>query len=257
VPSQARSMRSQEGGKKPEKNRTDNGRAGPCSCHDYENSTEASNVRFRDWGGKRRGAGRKPKGEVALVSHAKRARLCPRHPVHVTVKLRTGLPSLRRKENHRALLDAFGAATGRFGMGVVHYSVQSNHVHLLVEAEDGRSLSRGMQGLCVRIARSLNRLWKRRGKVFADRYHAHVLQTPREVRNALRYLFHNTAHHGVRFLDGFDPFTSAEHFDGWKSPRRLSAESTSSALREVGFLARARTWLLSVGWRRHGLLPCA
>jgi hypothetical protein len=77
------------------------------------------------------------------------------------------------------------------------------------------------------------------------------------VRNVLRYLFHNTAHHGVRYLDGFDPFSSAEDFDGWKSPRQMSAETSSSnPPRATNFLARARTWLLSVGWRRHGLLPC-
>src|SRR5262245_61966555 len=116
---------------------------------------------FVNWGGKRRGAGRKPRGEIAGVSHARRPELAARFPVHVTMKLRAGLPSLRRKEPYRELKRAFAAGAMRHGMRLVHYSVQSNHVHLLVEAEHERALARGMQGLCVRIARALNRLWRR------------------------------------------------------------------------------------------------
>src|SRR5204862_6807235 len=83
------------------------------------------------------------------------------------------------------------------------------------EADDARGLGRGMKGLCVRIARALNRLWKRVGSVFSDRYHARVLRTPREVRNALNYVLHNAARHGSR-LGGPDPCSSGAWFDGWR-----------------------------------------
>ena len=36
-------------------------------------------------------------------------------------------------------------------------------------------------------------MMKRRGRVFADRYHAHVLRTPTETRRAVLYVRHN--HH--------------------------------------------------------------
>ncbi|HKO91462.1 MAG TPA: hypothetical protein VJU61_09940, partial [Polyangiaceae bacterium] len=71
---------------------------------------------------------------------------------------------------------------------IVHYSIQSNHVHLLVEADDRRALTAGLRGLFVRIAGALNRLWQRRGGVFADRFHERELRTPREVRNSLLYV---------------------------------------------------------------------
>ena len=120
---------------------------------------------------------------------------------------------------------------------------------MIAEARDERALSRGMQGLSIRMAKALNRLWARSGKVFADRFHSRVLTTPREVRNALAYVLLNSNHHGVRHVDGPDPCSSGATFDGWKDPKRTHAES------RAGFLARARTGLLRVGWRRHGLIP--
>ncbi len=204
---------------------------------------------FANWGGKRKGAGRRPKGEKACVSHAKRATLASRFPVHVTMKLERGLPSLRQRPAFSVVRQAFARATGRFGFRLVHWSVQTNHVHLLVEAEDERALSRGMQGLGVRVARSLNVLWRRAGRVLADRYHARILHTPREVRNALRYVLANAHKHGVQLARGLDPFSSGEDFDGWEgSCRKICADSASS------LFGRARTWLLRVGWRRHGFL---
>ena len=204
---------------------------------------------FTNWGGKRRGAGRKPKGEKAGVSHARRAKLAERFPVHVTLKVMKGLPNLRREESFRELERAFVAGAERFGFRLQHYSVQTNHVHLIAEAKDERALSRGMQGLTIRMAKALNRLWARHGNVFADRFHSRALTTPREVRTALAYVLLNSNHHGVRHADGPDPCSSGATFDGWKAPKRTDAESSG------GFIARARTWLLRVGWRRHGLIP--
>ena len=204
---------------------------------------------FTNWGGKRRGAGRKPKGEKAGVSHAKREKLAERFPVHVTLKVVQGLPNLRRKETFRELERAFVAGAERFGFRLQQYSVQTNHVHLIAEARDERALSRGMQGLSIRMAKALNRLWQRSGKIFADRFHSRVLKTPREVRNTLAYVLLNTNHHGVRYVDGCDPCSSGVSFDGWKDAKNTGADSSP------GFLARARTWLLRVGWRRHGLIP--
>ncbi|HEY2031032.1 MAG TPA: transposase [Myxococcales bacterium] len=86
------------------------------------------------------------------------------------------------------LLRAFREAVDRNRMRIAHYSIQGNHLHLVVEADDGSALSRGMQGLAVRIARRLNAHLGRRGAVFADRYHAHVLESRRagRQRRALR-----------------------------------------------------------------------
>ncbi len=233
----------------------------------------------RSWGGARRGAGRKPKGERTLVSHAARAVLDASHPVHVTTRLVPGLPSLRRTEELRTLLRAIARAQERSGMRIVHYSIQTNHVHLLVEARGRESLALGIRGLLVRIARALNRLWQRAGRIFADRYHAHALKHPAEVRRALAYVLQNARKHGVP-LTGVDGCSSGPWFEGWrdapglaarlagirqrlgrllagepgrgKRPRPLAAPTDGAVA--PGPLARARTWLLARGWLRGGAI---
>jgi hypothetical protein len=109
------------------------------------------------------------------------------------------------------LKHAFQAVNARNGFRVVHFSLQGNHVHFLVEAEGRTELSRGMQGLNVRMATALNRLMQRRGKVLADRYHAVILKTPTQTAHALHYVLNNRQHHapGLYSADWRDPFASA------------------------------------------------
>ncbi|TDJ69802.1 MAG: hypothetical protein E2O39_11060 [Planctomycetota bacterium] len=203
---------------------------------------------FPEWGGKRRGAGRKPVG-AACVSHHGRAELKERFPVHVTVRLVRGLPGLRERNAYHVLLRSFRAGCERFGFRLNHYSVQTNHVHMIVEAEDSRSLTRGMQGLQIRMAKALNKLWRRAGKVFADRFHNRILVSPREVRNVLVYVLNNGRRHGsFATRDIPDPFSSGRWFDGWVE----QLERNSSAPPPI---TRARSWLQRLGWRMHGLIP--
>jgi hypothetical protein len=203
------------------------------------------------WGGRRKGAGRKPKGEKAGVPHRKKPPLSARHAVHVTMRLRPGLPSLRRWREYEVLLGAFRAGCERFGFRLVHYAVLANHLHLLTEGENRRGHWRGVQGLAIRIAKRMNKLWGRKGKVFLERYHGRDLKTPREVRGVLEYLMHNARRHGYRLAaEGPDPYSSGKWFDGW---------STRSAAAPRGEwwaapLARARSWLVTHGWRRCGLI---
>jgi putative transposase len=212
--------------------------------------------RGRGWGGKRKGAGRKPKNGVAAgVKHEPRAPLAARYPAHVTMKLRAGLPKLRRKAEHAALRGAFAKGKDRFGFRLVHYVVLNDHMHFVVEAASRESLRRGAQGLAVRIARALNKLWARKGKVFADRYHDRVLKTPREVRNVLAYVMGNARKHAaegrhVSAPHPIDEYSSAVWFDGFRE--RFTVRGLDVTIRPI---ADARTWLLNVGWRRHGLLP--
>ena len=151
---------------------------------------------------------------------------------------------------------ALGAAKERFDARVIHFSLQSNHLHAIVEARDEHALGRALRGLCVRIARALNRVLERAGRVFADRYHARVLRTPREVRHALAYTLHNARKHGMR-IEGIDPCSSGAAFDGWRDRGvRALAALALSPLAEPPVSA-ARSWLLRRGWRRHGLLGIA
>lgn len=209
-----------------------------------------STLEFTTWGGARAGAGRKPKGGQAGASHAKRPVIAARHPVHVTLRLEPGLESLRKRRIHAFVRRALFEGANRFGMRLVQFSVQSNHLHFVCEVIDEVALGRGIKGICVRMARTLDRLWSRTGRVFADRYHTHVLKTPREVRNALAYVLRNAAHHGIH-LAGFDPCSSGAWFDGWRGFVRGAREVMGSPL------PIARTWLLAHGRRRHGRIEIA
>jgi hypothetical protein len=137
----------------------------------------------------------------------------------------------------------------------VHFSVQSNHLHLIAEAQDRRSLSRGVQALAVRLARALNRVWKRRGRVFADRYHAIQLRAPKAVRSALAYVLLNHRRHGST-MPGPDPYSSGAGFDGWRdgAPKWPPGVEPGQVGAAVEVTVRARTWLLATGWKRWPLI---
>jgi hypothetical protein len=137
----------------------------------------------------------------------------------------------------------------------VHYSIQGDHVHLIVEACSARDLACGMKSIAARFARAVNRIFQRAGRVLADRCHIHVLKAPREVRNAIAYVLLNARRH-FRKRTGrtpekarIDPASSGRWFNGWFG-------GTQSA-RDAPVVAVARTWLLSVGWRRFGLIDSA
>ncbi len=196
------------------------------------------------WGGWRPGAGRKP-GPNPKIRHAPRDRFGRNHPSHVTLKVCRDIPSLRNPKFVRALERSFRNACERGDFRLAHYSVQGNHVHILVEALSPEALGRGMKSIGARFARTVNRVFERQGPVLADRYHSRVLKTPREVRNALRYVLLNAKKHGGKAMKGLDPASSARWFDGWKTQPSRDSDPP---------IAQPHTWLLSKGWRRHGLL---
>ena len=209
-------------------------------------------MNYRARGGARPGAGRKPAGLKAGVPHRPRAALASRHPVHITVKLKKELGNLRRKRSFETIEKALVLGKDRGDFRVCQFSVQRDHVHMLCEANSARALSRGMQGLCIRIAKRLNSVLRRKGAVFADRYHAQILKTPRQVRNALAYVLNNFRRHTEVLGDVpsnlTDVRSSADWFHGFRGrPAYLDLDDDAP-------VAEPRTWLLRVGWRRHRLI---
>jgi REP element-mobilizing transposase RayT len=178
--------------------------------------------------------------------------------------LRSGLPSLRDTRVVREIERTFARGCTRSDFRLVHYSLQGNHAHLIVEAQDRDALGRGMMAIAARLARAVNRVAERAGSVLADRYHVRLLPTPKEVRNALRYVLLNARRHAkpvgkaVVAPVRLDPASSGRWFDGWRRDRAVTGSNDERARSDARpAVARARTWLLSVGWRRHGLLDPA
>jgi REP element-mobilizing transposase RayT len=211
--------------------------------------------RFMNRGGKRKGAGRKPKvaGRPG-VSHHGRPTLSKHHPVHVTMHVAQDVPNLRRNALHGPIMDTLRAAMYRPGFRLCHFAVLGNHLHLIVEADSKTDLARGLQGLASRLAKRVNAALGRRGRFFADRYHAHVLRTPAEVRNALAYVLLNHRRHEAERsahvpLPAVDGFSSGAWFTGWTHEPR-----NADAIRRTRPppIVPAHTWLLREGWRQRG-----
>jgi|SRR6185369_4122909 len=202
---------------------------------------------IRTWGGRRRGAGRKPAPGRRRTPHRRRPTHDPHCPVHISFRARSGLPSLRGDAIFAAISRAFGAAS-RQSFRLLAFSVQSDHLHLVVEADGPTRLARGVQGVAIRVARAINRALGRSGSVWDSRYHAHPLKTPREVRNAFVYVIQNVRKH-LRGVIGLDPYSSARWFSGWRS--------IAAAPLALAPVVAPRTWLARVGWRKHGLIDIA
>jgi putative transposase len=162
--------------------------------------------------------------------------VCGRTPVHVTLRVRPHVWNLRSRRSFRVFEAALRAVRKRGDLRVGHFSIQGNHIHLIVETSDRASLAAGMKSIAIRLARGLNLMMASRGAVFADRYHSHVLRTPTEVRRAITYVLGNYRAHARRRGQTVHP----EFVDGF----------ASSFPDHRHLLAEPNTWLLRVGWCR-------
>ncbi len=206
-------------------------------------------------GGPRKGAGAKRVGR-GQEPHRQRVRFYRLTPAHVTLRVLKGLSNLRTQALVKEVRKTFALACERGDFRLVEYSIQQNHLHMIVEADSQDALSRGMKSIASRFAKAVNRTFRRRGQVIAGRYHVQLLTSPRQVRNAIRYVLLNIRKH-IKQREGhappvkIDAASSSSQFDGWRPcPETRRARA---AQEEVG-VARAMGWLLSTGWRRHGLI---
>jgi REP element-mobilizing transposase RayT len=214
----------------------------------------------RTHGGARARAGRRKSRPGTWMPHRIRPFHDENHPVHVTLRVRRGVPNLRGYK----LAAAIGAglrlaatapwtrqAQRRRTFRVIHFSIQPNHIHLIVEASSASALARGVGGLASGLARRINHGLRRKGRLFSDRYHAHALATPTEVRRAIVYVLNNHMKHpvpipdrGTEPQDGIDPLSSARWFDGWQVRPPAPAAPPP--------VASPHTWLAGIGWKRAG-----
>jgi REP element-mobilizing transposase RayT len=218
-----------------------------------ENPQLELDLRARTRGGKREGAGRKKTGRCSDAPHRGRPRVRKYDVQHVVLRTRRDVPRLRRGKTYDAIRRALQRTLGETAFRVVHTSIQRNHLHFLIEADHAEALSHGMRSLAIMAARAINRVLGRSGKVFAYRYHATAISSPRQTRNALAYVLNNWRRHDedegseAAHRAALDPYSTAIHFRGWREGVfgvPAGFEPLPSAVPE--------TWLLRVGWERHG-----
>ena len=156
------------------------------------------------------------------MPHDTRAKVDPRYPLQVTIRAVPGLPSLRSARVFGALRRAIGrASVDRFR--VIHFSIQQDHGHFIVEGDEARRARGGMHGLAIRLALAVNRaLGRRKGRVVGDRYHVRPLTTPRQMRTSMVYVLLNFRKH-LNAPAGIDPRSSGPHFSGWHGRVRLDS----------------------------------
>lgn len=213
---------------------------------------------LKGWGGKRRGAGRPNKS--GTVSHAKREDVNFKRPLHLTLRLRQGLPNIRQ----RGVLKLFQTCcrrVKRFDFHVVHFSIQSNHIHLIAEAKDNQALGRGMQSLASSFAKKLKvlmRSWKSRfswdGSVFVGRYHLRTILNPTQMKNTLKYVLLNWVQHSG-YIEHMDDFSSCRAFSRWKELLgrdfklliAMEAKNAPYDPEPMG-ISPPRSWLAREGW---------
>jgi hypothetical protein len=182
------------------------------------------------------------------MPHVTRPKVDPRFPVQVTIRAKPGLPSLRSPRVFGALRRAIArASVDRFR--VIHFSIQQDHGHFIVEGDETRRARGGVHGLAIRLALAVNRALGRKGKVVGDRYHARALTTPRQMRTSMVYVLLNSRKH-LRAPPGIDPRSSGPHFSGWQdAPVSLNAAAAKDV---VPATVHPGTWMGRVGWRLAG-----
>ena len=162
--------------------------------------------------------------------------------MHMTVRRRDGLPSFRQQRIGKLLLEILDDKNDdRFH--IVEFSIQSNHIHLVVEADDRKTVIRKMQGFMIAFAKRVNRILGRSGKVWADRYFARDVTSSRDMHNVLSYVFGNAKRHrAIPDAPGVvDVYSTTWRFFGF--PTRGT---------EHWPRPKPRTAMLQRWWRAHG-----
>jgi hypothetical protein len=152
------------------------------------------------WGGSRAGAGRKPSGKNAGVSHTPRVHAA-RYPALVTMRTETDVPSLRDKARRKvveaALAASFTTSPHAGAVRVLAYAVDKDGLRLLVEAKDAESVATAMRVVGISVARQVNNHVGRAGKFWRDRYSTKDLTTDADGRAAVAMMDTSSAAKGA------------------------------------------------------------
>ena len=228
-------------------------------------------------GGARPGAGRKPKDGIKRARraepHKPRPEVKARFSRHVVLPVLPIIGSLRKRHMYAALRAATIAVAMRElayddvngAFRIIHISIQQTHVHMIVEADNKLAMSRGMQSFMISAAKHINRAYseklglavRRRGRVFADRYHQEIIETPRQARHALACVLNNWRKHREDRRAGtetwkVDPFSTGFNFMGWREREDAEVHWRGPGTYDQLVVYFPKTWLLSQGWKKSG-----
>lgn len=158
------------------------------------------NLNKGKWGGRRDGSGRKSFHSQG-VRHRSREKVTARNPTHINIKYHSRI----RNKDFLQILKRAILNGQRKGLRILHYSVLSNHIHFIIEANNNAILTSGMRSMTTTLAKGQSQ-----GIVQIERYHLHVLKCPKETKNAFRYVVFNHERHGGKPV--IDAYSSVGHY---------------------------------------------
>jgi REP element-mobilizing transposase RayT len=175
-----------------------------------------------------KGAGRKAIHDKG-IRHTKREMIKKDTVLHLTLKIEKNKANLKNKSILKALQHSIKKARS-LGLKVIHYTLEYDHVHLLIEASDKISLGKGMQSLGISFSKGINKIKKQTGKVFKTRYHFRKLNSPREIKNALNYILGNGIKHRetLSVINSFNSLPAINNFKHLYPGFELMIEETIS-----------------------------
>jgi REP element-mobilizing transposase RayT len=222
----------------------------------------------------------RPRKPGAGVPHVTREPFDKTRALHITLRVLEVIGRLRTRRAYMAIREAAITVLTHEAFRIVQMSIESTHLHLLVEADSRAALSTGMKAFEISAAKHLNAAFsnaggwwerkraarlghalpkRRKGRVFSDRYHETHIKSPRQARHALAYVLNNWRRHREdRRADArswrIDPFTTGWAFDGWKERADTPFAFKLRETYQPTPVWLPKTWLLREGWRRYGLI---
>lgn len=157
----------------------------------------------------RKRAGRPPIHHPA-IRHTKRPKFFQTRSLHLTIKVRENKADIQNKKILLRLNRAIQLARKQ-GLKIIHFALEFNHVHLLVEAGNHQILHRGMQALGISLAKGINKMKQKKGAVYKHRYHFRQITCARELKNVIHYILSNCKKHRSSF--SFNSLSSALMLD--------------------------------------------
>jgi putative transposase len=206
-------------------------------------------IEFPRRGGRRPGAGRKRLGRKR-VAHTRRPDISRHTPAHITLRVLDDVGRLRRRDAFKIVRGVMIEHLGRADARIIDLSIQGNHIHVVCEAVDRRALSSEMHDFKIAVARRINRIRRRKGTVFSDRYHEEILRSPTQTRRCLAYVLNNWRRHGEDKLSNrvVDPYATGMWFRGWREASHVVVPPRLELLPR----REPESWLLREGWTRGG-----
>ncbi len=155
----------------------------------------------------RKGAGR-PALHDPGIRHTNRPHIKKPASLHLTIKVKKKKAEIKNKSVLKILKRAILNARKQ-GLRVIHFSLEYDHVHLLIEADNNLILGKGMQAFGVTLSKAINRLKKLKGGVYKHRYHFRQISSTRELKIVMNYIFTNGLKHGTA-KSILNPFNSIQ-----------------------------------------------